>query len=257
MRFLGYCSLIFLSIAFFGCQNNAKKDATTSKKVIVDKNSEQFIVSEVKKALHLSKNEKVVLSFHRSYLNSDSSEDAYVIINLIGRAKQDYINNSNPATFSEMGYVGNYNYVVPFNGKTKTVGSPYLIGSNGYEPVEVIERKILGPGYSVLQTNYRVRNAGFAVFLQFTGRKLMPIFAYKRFDFIGTDSTQAFYCNIVDNPDNLTKDLDVYIGELVNYNTQKAFENPNYYKVKIEKTEQLVRHYFYQPSMRAYAAMKE
>lgn len=244
------------TIILFACSNEQKNKKPTVKKIEINKNSEKYIVSQAKKALHLKKNEKIKVSFHRSYLNADSSKDAYVVVNLRGQAEKDYENNNNPATFSEMGYVGNYNYIIPFNGQTKTIGSPHLIGSNGYAMLKVSEHKLLGPGYNVLQVNYRVKNAGFALFLHLTGRSFSPIFAYKRFDYIGTDSVETFYCDIVDNPDNLTKDLNVYKGKVVHYNAKKAFENPNYYNLKIEKTPQLVRHYFYQPSMRAYAALK-
>jgi hypothetical protein len=182
--------------------------------------------------------------------------DAYLVINLKEKVQNDYTNNKNPATFAEMGYIGKYNYVVPFNGATKQVGSAYLIGSNGLESLEVLELGLLSPGYKTLQVNYRVRNAGFAVFLQLTGRKFSPIFAYKQFDNIGTDTTESFFCEIVENPATIEKDINIYAGKIVNYNLKKAFENPNYYKVEIEKMPKLVRNFFYSSSEQAYASMK-
>lgn len=256
MKIVHYSILgVFLAFFLFACSNEQTSESDSKTKLEVDKNSEKYIISEAKKRLNLSENDKIELSFHRAYLNADTSLDAYVVINLKGKVENDYTNNKNPATFSEMGYIGKYNYIIPFNGQTKEVGSPYLIGSNGKESLEVIELGLLSPGYKTLQVNYRVRNAGFAIFLQLGSKKLNPIFEYKRFDNIGTDSTVALFCEIVENPKSIEKDINIYEGKILNYNIKKAFDDPNYYKVEIEKTPKLVRNFFYNPSMQAYAAL--
>jgi len=246
---------IFLSLFLFACGNEQTTENDSESKVIVDKNSEKYIVSEAKKRLQISESDQIDFSFHRAYLNADSSLDAYVVINLSGKVENDYTKNKNPATFAEMGYIGNYNYVVPFNGSTKEVGSPYLVGSNGKEPLEVTELGLLSPGYKTLQVNYRVRNAGFAIFLQLGNKKFTPIFEYKRFDYLGTDSAVAIFCEFTENPSNIEKDINIYEGKIANYNLKKAFEDPNYYKVEIEKMPKLIRNFFYNPSMQAYASM--
>jgi hypothetical protein len=234
-----------------------KKQPNEPKTVVVDKNSEQYVVTQVKKVLEIAADEKVEISFHRTFLNADSSMDAFVVVNLRGRAEDDFNRNKNPATFSEMGYLGNYNFVIPYDGARQQLGSPYLIGSNGYSPLKVEELNLLGPDAKILKVDYRVRNAGFSVFLQLMGYKFLPIFSYKQFDHIGTPQKEAFACEYTNNPNNLTKDISIYKGKFIDFNEDEALKNPNYFEPKIEKTEKLVRHFFYLPQMKAYAALKE
>ena len=132
-----------------------------------------------------------------------------------------------------------------------------MIGSNGKSELELTEQDWISPSYHIIQADYRVRNAGFSFFLALHGSRLEPVFAYKRFDQIGTNTPEGYVLEASVNPNSVSKDLNVYHAELENYNENEALNNATTYVPQLKKTKQLVRHYFYVPSMKAYAGLKQ
>lgn len=193
----------------------------------------------------------------RAHLNEDGIQDAYLSVNLSKRAQKDVENAKNPSFLVDLGYLGNYNYLVIWDGETKQVSNPYLISSNGLEALKVKEQNLLDPGYKTLSAVYRVKNSAFEVFFRYLNGSIVPVFSYKIIDGIGTDYPEAFVHEIVDNPQQLQQDIIIYEAEIPGYKAISEHD-PNYYPMNnLIAKPTVVARFFFEKSMGKYATNVE
>ncbi len=193
----------------------------------------------------------------RAHLNDDEFLDAYISVNLARRAQKDMEKANNPASFDNFGYLGNYNYLVVWDGETKVLGNPYQVVSNGLERLSVKEQNLLDPGYKTLSATYRVRNSVFEIFFNYLNGNIVPVFSYKVVDFIGTDEPFAQYCKIVENPQQLQKDIIIYEATIRGYSAEKANANRNYFAIdSLEPKPMPLNRFFFDKQLGKYATEK-
>jgi len=191
---------------------------------------------------------------HRAHLNADAEEDGYVIMNLAPKAKKDMEKSSNPARFQDAGYMGDYNFIYVWDGKTKTLGTAFKLVGNGLIPLKVTASNFLDPGFKSLSAEYRVQNSIFETFFSNTNGQLIPVFSYTKVDLIGTPEMTVFTHKFQENPDRIEKDILVVKGELTAYNETEAAYNKNEYDIgKITPTSEIVYHFFFDERSRKYA----
>lgn len=190
----------------------------------------------------------------RAHLNEDEFLDAYISINLAKRAQKDMEKASNPASFDNLGYLGNYNYLVVWDGETKVLGNPYQVISNGLERLGVKELNLLDPGYKTLSATYRVRNSVFEIFFNYINGNIAPVFSYKIADLIGTNEPVAQYCKIVENPQQLEKDIIIYEATIRGYSVDAANTKRNYFPIdSLEPKPMPLNRYFFDKQLGKYA----
>jgi len=202
--------------------------------------------------------DEVDVVIKRAHLNEDEFLDAYISINLARRAKKDMEKASNPASFDNLGYLGNYNYLVVWDGETKKLGDPYQVVSNGLEELKMKEQNLLDPGYKTLSAKYRVRNSVFEIFFSYMNGNIVPVFSYKIADLIGTNEPEAFYKEIVENTQQLQKDIIIYEARIFGYSVETANANRNYYPIdSLEPKSTPINRFFFDKKSGKYATENE
>jgi len=191
--------------------------------------NEAAIREAVLKRLGLSEKDNPEVVIKRAHLNNDSFEDAYITVNLAKKATKDMEASKSPAMFIETGFLGNYNYLIAWDGETKRLGNPYQLVSNAMEELIVEEIDLIDPGYKTLAVTYRVRNSVFEIFLRIMNGSFSPVFSFKIMDGIGSDKPEFQVRKIVDNPKSVQKDIIIYEGYIADYKASEAVSTKNYY----------------------------
>lgn len=254
---------IFSSLLLWNsCQSDTEQQAAEDDASQVKKDislepiayNEEAIREAVLFRLGVSESDQPEVVITRAHLNNDSFEDAYISINLAKKATKDMEAAKNPAMFVETGYLGNYNYLMAWDGETNLLGNPYQLVSNAMEALIIEEVDLLDPGYKTLAVTYRVRNSVFEIFLRTMNGSFAPVFSFKIMDGIGTDKPIFQVRKIVDNPKSVQKDIIVYEGELRNYSAAEAVLNKNYFPFnQIQSKPAPSTRYFFDKELGKYA----
>lgn len=215
---------------------------------------EKLVKELIFKRIKISESDLGTFEMHRAHLNADAEEDGYVVMNLAPKAKKDMENSSNPARFQDAGYIGDYNFIYVWDGKTKTLGTAFKLVGNGLVPLKVTTANFLDPGYKSLIAEYRVQNSIFETFFNNANGQLLPVFSYTKVDLIGTPNMSVFTHKFEENPERIEKDIIVVKGELSAYDETEAALNKNDYPIgTITPTSSRVYHFFYDERSRKYA----
>jgi hypothetical protein len=189
------------------------------------------------------------------HLNEDEFEDAYISINLSKRAYKDLEKVKNPSMLIDAGYLGNYNYLIIWDGATKQLSTTFPISSNGLESLSIEHTNLFDPGYKTLSATYRVRNSAFETFFRYVNGTLLPLFSYKKMDHIGTEKPEAYTYELVENPALIQQDIYIYEATITNYSQEKANQDRNYYPItNFTPINKPIQHYFFEKSLGKYAS---
>lgn len=250
---------LFLAIPFtflVACNNNANEtDTDEPSKVIVNEKNltlEERAERHITGSLSIPATEKITIQSFKAHLNADNNEDAIVTVNRLEYAKEQVAKLSNAKYISQMGYMGNYNYFVFYDGKLDKFSVPIATPSSALVPLNVMFENVYSDIYMNLTIEYRVNNAAFKNFYFLENGILQKVFQTKLFDYIGTDKPEAFFIEYAKGSISAPKDLLIYEGEIKNYRTD--IKNAYEFQPVIEKKKdaKLVTSWFYNPSIAAY-----
>lgn len=252
-------ALTIMGVFFTACQsdNASNENQHNESPLNLDEPfdfDEAHLLKVIVHKLNIDPND-ATFSVHRAHLNEDEYLDAYVSVNLSKVASRDMEQAKNPASFVDMGYLGNYNYIVVWDGELKRISKPYVLASNGLEALKLFEQNILDPGYKTISAQYRVRNSAFEIFFRYLNGNIVPVFSYKIIDGIGTNNPEAYVYELQDNPSQLQRDFIIYEAIIPDYSLEEALKNTNYYPYDhLEKQQQSKRlRFFFEKSMQKYA----
>jgi len=251
-------ALTIMGVFFTACQsdNASNENQDNESRLNLDEPfdfDEAHLMKVIAHKLNIDPND-ATFSVHRAHLNEDAYLDAYVSVNLSKVASRDMEQAKNPASFVDMGYLGNYNYLVVWDGELKRIGKPYVLSSNGLDKLTVSEHNLLDPGYKTISAQYRVRNSAFEIFFRYLNGNIVPVFSYKIIDGIGTEEPEAYVYELQENPSQLQQDIVIYEAKFPNYSAKEALKNANYYPYDIlEKQDPVRMRFFYEKSMQKYA----
>ncbi len=247
------CLLVLLWACSFETETPEKQQEEDLFKVELDFEKDA-VVDLICRRIKIDPTDIGTFEMHRAHLNADADEDGYVVMNLAPRALRDMEKSSNPARFKDMGYIGDYNFIYVWNGKTRTLGTAFKLSGNGLIPLKVTASNFLDPGFLALSAEYRVQNSTFETFFRNINGQLIPVFSYAKVDGIGTPEMQVTTHRFEENPSNIEKDIVIVKGLLTNYNETEAATNRNSYDVgKILPTDSIVYRFFYDESSKKYA----
>ncbi len=203
-------------------------------------------------SLSIPATENITIQYYKAHLNADNSEDAIVVLNRLEHAKEQVAKLPNAKYISQMGYMGNYNYFVFYDGALDKFSVPIATPSSALVPLKVNFENISSDTYSTLTIEYRVNNAAFKNFYFLDRGVLQKVFQTKIYDYIGTPNPEAFYIEYAKGSISTAKDFLVYEGKIKDYTPN--IENVYVYDPIIEKKEnaKLVLKWFYNPSIAAY-----
>ena len=260
---LGFLSFIFALVST-SCSGDISESTDDSENQFEDLqnvqlNFEEKAVKElILKRVKLSEADLGTFEIHRAHLNADAEEDGYVVLNLAPKAKKDMENSSNPARFQDAGYIGDYNFIYVWDGKTKTLGTAFKLVGNGLTPLQVSTSNFLDPGYKSLIAEYRVQNSIFTTFFKNMNGQLIPVFSYTKVDLIGTPKIKVHTHKFQENSEKIEKDIVVVRGTLNGYNETEAALYKNDYNVgEITPTDEVIYHFFFDERSGKYATNAE
>ena len=240
----------------FACNNEVKEVETDepTKVVVNEKNLtfEERAERHITGSLSIPATEKITIHRYNAHLNADNSEDAIVTVNRLQYAKEQVGKLPNAKYISQLGYMGNYNYFVFYDGAMDKFSVPIATPSSALVPLKVIFENIYSETYSNLTIEYRVNEAAFKNFYFLENGVLQKVFQTKIYDYIGTKTPEAFYIEQAKGSISSAKDLLVYEGEIKDYSSdvKDIYDyNPT---IEKKKNAKLVLQWFYNPRISAY-----
>ena len=260
MKIESWYFVFFISFGLISCSGEKSDDEIVSEKQdlnIKQEFEEKYIKSLIFNKMKIEESDLGSFEMHKAHLNADAEEDGYVVLDLAPKAKRDMENSSNPARFHDAGYIGDYNFIFVWDGKTKSLGTAFKLVGNGLIPLKVSATNFLNPGYKSLSAEYRVQNSTFETFFSNVNGQLLPVFSYTKANLIGTQEMTIQTHKFQENKDQVEKDILVVQGELSGYNPTEAALNKNTYDVgQIVPTNTLVHHFFFDEQSRKYATLE-
>lgn len=257
MNNISFWKLGFLFFILGACTGDAGEEAIQDAEDLFQVQldfDEQQIKDLIIRRIKIEPTDIAVFEMHKAHLNADAAEDGYVVLNLGNRAKRDMEKSANPARFHDAGYIGDYNFIYVWDGKTRTLGTAFKLVGNGLTPLKVTASNFLDPGYKSISAEYRVQNSTFETFFMNRNGQLIPVFSYTKVDLIGTPEMQVTTHKFQENSEKIEKDIVIVKGELSGYNENEAALNKNSYDVgSIKATNEVIYHFFFDDRSKKYA----
>lgn len=248
---------LMIPITFlFACTNQEVETETEepTKVVVNEKNLsfEERAERHITGSLSIPATEKISIQYYKAHLNADNNEDAIIVVNRLEFAKAEVNKLPNAAYISKLGYMGNYNYFVLYDGAKDKFSVPIATPSSALTPLKVKFENIYSDIYSNLTIEYRMRNSAFKNFYFLENGILQKVFQTKIYDYIGTDKPEAFFIEYTKGSISAPKDMLVYEGVIKNYSAD--IKDIYDYNPIIEKKKnaKLVLTWFYNPAIAAY-----
>lgn len=256
---MNVCKLFLaLPIAFVvACTNSdVEVDNDKTAKVVVNEKNlslEERASRHITGSLAIPATEKFTMEIKKGHLNADNDEDAIITINRLDFAKEELLQKRNPEYIKQLGYNGNYNYFVYYDGEKDKFSVPIPVPSSALAPLKVKFENIYSDIYYTLTIEYRVMEGSFKNFYFIERGILQKVFQTKIYDYIGTDKPEVFFIEYVDGSESAAKDLMVYEGVIKDYaaeNIKDIYDfNPT---IEKKKNAKLILKWFYSPKDQAY-----
>lgn len=219
MRTIFFLSALVLAV---GCTGNSEKE---------DKNTEPAAVSnelqldfdqrakrEIEAKLQIPRNEKYSYTVYKEFINADSIQDAIITVNRMQFALDEAIKSGHQAKMAELGFMGNYNFFIYYDGASDQFSVPLPVPSTPGRPLDVSFQSIVSPTRKDVVIDYRIRNSGWrSYFSVFNETDLALVFQWKMFDHAGEDKPEALLHLTEDSKQYIGKDILIYTSEIENY----------------------------------------
>jgi len=255
-------SKIFLLLALFfvlGCKTNTEnKNETVNQPEFghpVDDPKlplEGRAKRQTRFKLGIPANENFKVKIYHAYLNADNQSDAIITINRLDYAKSYAKEKKTEEIQAPNGYIGNFNYIMVYDGGTNQLSIPVPIPSSAMKPLDVDFIYLVSDSYQTPVISYRTRDAQFSNVYNIDDGSLNEIFKMTDYLNVGKPNQQAFAYEIEDEGTFSTvKDLKVFKGDFVN----SAVIAKNLFtseKPIIKKTKVLEKVWYYDPKRAGY-----
>lgn len=251
-------NLCLIAVLFFmmACENNKQKD----KPVIDDKelpienlSLEEYAKRHVEAQLKIPGNEKYEMSIYRANLDGDDKEDAIITVNRLEFAMNEATASANPAKRAELGFMGNYNHFFFYDGGLKLISPTFTIPSSPLVPLKVNFVSLASDDYQDIQFEFRIRNAAYYDFYSVTNHTPRRVFQWKKFDGLGTKTTEAFSFEYAPGTASNWKDI---IVKKASVSALPDSANWFTFSPEIKTTNQEVFRFFYLPKELKYVTKK-
>ncbi len=181
-------------------------------------------------------------------------EDAIITVNRYNFALEEASRSENPSKNAEMGYIGNYNYFIYYDGKLKKFSNPIKVPSSPKAPLKVLFDNIQSEVYKDITIEYRIRNSAFRNYYLIANGNIQIMFQWKLFDNVGTAYPEANFITYEKGSMSIFKDILIYTGKIKNYSP--VIPDVYTYNPEIEKAGGLQYRFFYDPRSLKYMTRK-
>jgi hypothetical protein len=240
--------------------NSCKNEETIEKDPIEKPEQETFenfedqVLHEITAKLQIPSTEKFSHKIYWENLNPDSEKDAIITVNRLDYAREKAAATPNPSKLAEMGYIGNYNFFFFYDGKKKRFSVPIPVPSSALNELKISFKNIQSASlFKDLIIEYRIQNAAFHNYYMLEGDMMNQVFQWKVFDNLGTNKSEANFFELGEGKISLTKDILIYTGKVKNL--PATIEDVYSFQPEIEKTNNLVYRFFYDPATRKYTTI--
>jgi hypothetical protein len=202
--------------------------------------------------LGIPANENFQIKIYQAYLNDDNMADAIITVNRLEYAKQRIQNLKNFELLNRDGIVGNYNYIIVYDGATNQISIPVPIPSSAKYALEVDFEYLFSDSYSTPVITYRIKDGQFKNFYAISTDGIMDkVFKMKSYEYVGLPKEEAYFYEIQEKGSfSKAKDIKVFKGKIEN--SKEISQNWFGEKAKITKTNQLDKIWYYDASRKAY-----
>ena len=246
--FLAY--LLFCFVLLQACEasteNTESQDNVKTEKLSFDQRKDRHITG----SLAIDATEKYTTEVFREKINNDDIEDAIITVNRLNFAKNKSLKLKNAAQIAEMGYMGEYNYFIFYDGKLDKFSVPVPIPSSPLSKLQVKFENLSSEKFKDLTIEYRVLNAAFRNYYTIYGDVLQEIFQVKIFDHIGESKPEYYFTEYDRGSISDVKNIIVYEGKIENF--QEKISDIYSYEPVITKTNRLYKRWFYNPKIMKY-----
>ncbi len=210
---------------------------------------------EVTAKLRIPANENFKMKVYRAEINSDTILDAIITVNRLDYAMEQAIKSGNQGKAAEIGFMGNYNYFIYFDGASGRYSVPIPVPSTPGRELDVTFENILSEVRKDVIIEYRVRNSGYKSYYSvFNEADLLLVFQWKYFDNAGNDVPEALLHKYVSQPNSKGKDIYIYKSEIDGYN--KEIGDIYQYVPTISKENELLYKFTFDPRFTKYRLVK-
>jgi hypothetical protein len=201
-------------------------------------------------SLSIDATEKYTTEIFKEKINNDEFEDAIITVNRFEFAKKKSAGLKNANQIADMGYLGNYNYFVFYDGKLDKFSVPVPVPSSPINKLKVKFENLSSEKYKDLIIEYRVLSASFRNYYTIYGDVLQEIFQVKIFDHLGESKPEAYFFENDKGSICDVKNIMVYEGKILNYPSK--IENIYQFEPEIVKTNTLHKRWFFNPKVMKY-----
>lgn len=197
-----------------------------------------------KHELRIRSNEKFDLKSYTADCNADGIDDKVITVNLLERAMNNAIEQNKVAKNAELGYLGQYNYLIFRDGKTNEYSSAVVVPSSAQAPLKITFENVRSEFQKDILVDFRIKNACFREYYTILNNTPRLILQLKLFDFLGTDHPEGFVIKYEPGTESIARDVMVYKGTF----EQPEFENPDdiyTFEPEITSTNSLERRWFF------------
>ena len=260
-RLLTVFIFFVFGFTFTGCNtneetgfNNQVKPVEIADTISFKKKMERLIETK----LDIPATEDYSIQIKRKHINPDTTSDALILINRMDYAYKRAKSNSTENFFNNTGHTGPYNYVFVYNGSTKKLISRDPFGSTSDISLTSQFLELTSAAHQDFYVNYRIRNSMFRNYYTVRKDDIYLTFSCPVFDSIGQNDPVAYAIEHPRSSVRIAKDIALYKGKIVGYNSNNI-ENVNaYYPKQIIKVGDLYAYFIFdQKSMKYKTPMRK
>lgn len=244
MKYLGFLTVVFFLVA-------CNEDKPNDKPIIEDADLptenlslEEYAKRHIEAQLKIPGNEKYEMTIYRANLDGDDKEDAIITVNRLEFAMNEAATSPNPAKRAELGFMGNFNHFFFYDGGLKLISPTFTIPSSPLVPLKVNFVSLASNDYQDIQFEFRIRNAAYYDYYSVTNHTPRRVFQWKKFDGLGTKTTEAFSFEYASGTASNWKDIIVKKASL-----SALPDSANWFTFspEIKTTNQEIFRFFYLP----------
>jgi hypothetical protein len=214
-----------------------------------DDNLKKYVDKYIQFGLNLDTSIGFNTKYFKEKTNNDNIEDYVITLNLLKLAKKKAVKAKNPAQLAQIGFMGDYNYVLFFDGLTCKITNETVIRSTPLSPLKITFENISSIKYKDILVDFRILNASYKDFYTVKGNKMERIFQWKNFDGLGKLENEAYHFKFTEGTMTSSKDILVYKANLTN---PKVEFDKFTFDPTIVNTEQLFKRFFLHPERGIY-----
>ncbi|HLW39819.1 MAG TPA: hypothetical protein VKX31_05470 [Brumimicrobium sp.] len=248
--------ILALSILLLiSCTENAgteQEHTEKEEKQEVSITKEQRIARMVENELNIPATEEYDIQILYRHINTDTLEDALILVNRKDHAFQHVKSNNNERFFEKTGYTGLFNYVFVLLGDSKRLLTTTPVGSNVNYTLRAEFLELTSRAHTDFFVEYRINNSLQRNYYTVRGNEVFLTFSCPVFDKVGDPIPVVYDIQHKESSVRLTKDIALYHATFLDYNL-KEIEDVNAYEPKeIQSSDDLYVYFIFDDNTMKY-----